>query len=52
TRSTETTNGLAAIQAQINNLGREIKKVNEKFYAPQNLEAAALYPPPWKGPPN
>ncbi|GKA79279.1 hypothetical protein Tco_0785875 [Tanacetum coccineum] len=30
-RSTETSNGLAAIQAQLNNLGREIKKVNEKF---------------------
>ncbi|GJZ53910.1 hypothetical protein Tco_0608795 [Tanacetum coccineum] len=29
-RSTETSNGLAAIQAQLNNLGREIKKVNEK----------------------
>ncbi|GKE60592.1 putative reverse transcriptase domain-containing protein [Tanacetum coccineum] len=29
-RSTETFNGLAAIQAQLNNLGREIKKVNEK----------------------
>ncbi|GKA83985.1 hypothetical protein Tco_0805580 [Tanacetum coccineum] len=30
TRSTETSDGLAAIQAQLNNLGREIKKVNEK----------------------
>ncbi|GJY87983.1 hypothetical protein Tco_0502611 [Tanacetum coccineum] len=30
-RSTETSDGLAAIQAQLNNLGREIKKVNEKF---------------------
>ncbi|GJU87828.1 hypothetical protein Tco_1295374 [Tanacetum coccineum] len=28
--STETSDGLAAIQAQLNNLGREIKKVNEK----------------------
>ncbi|GJX83143.1 hypothetical protein Tco_0332624, partial [Tanacetum coccineum] len=28
-RSTETSDGLAAIQAQLNNLGREIKKVNE-----------------------
>ncbi|GJY63988.1 hypothetical protein Tco_0465448 [Tanacetum coccineum] len=28
---TETYDGLAAIQAQLNNLGREIKKVNEKF---------------------
>ncbi|GJS56755.1 hypothetical protein Tco_0651539 [Tanacetum coccineum] len=33
TRSTETSDGLAAIQAQLNNLGREIKKVNEKVYA-------------------
>ncbi|GKD41389.1 hypothetical protein Tco_1261596 [Tanacetum coccineum] len=33
--STETSDGLAAIQAQLNNLGREIKKVNEKFYAAQ-----------------
>ncbi|GJX54826.1 hypothetical protein Tco_0283195 [Tanacetum coccineum] len=30
TRSTETSEGLAAIQAQLNNLRREIKKVNEK----------------------
>ncbi|GKB06169.1 hypothetical protein Tco_0834402 [Tanacetum coccineum] len=29
-RSTKTSDGLAAIQAQLNNLGREIKKVNEK----------------------
>ncbi|GJY54239.1 hypothetical protein Tco_0445903 [Tanacetum coccineum] len=35
TRSTETSNGLAAIQAQLNNLGREIKKVNKKVYAAQ-----------------
>ncbi|GJY37961.1 homeodomain-like protein [Tanacetum coccineum] len=34
-RSTETSNGLAAIQAQFKNLGREIKKVNEKVYAAQ-----------------
>ncbi|GJY04530.1 hypothetical protein Tco_0370470 [Tanacetum coccineum] len=34
-RSTENSNGLAAIQAQLNNLGREIKKVNEKVYAAQ-----------------
>ncbi|GJZ87334.1 hypothetical protein Tco_0658944 [Tanacetum coccineum] len=33
--SNETSNGLAAIQAQLNNLGREIKKVNEKVYAAQ-----------------
>ncbi|GJY48818.1 DNA-directed DNA polymerase [Tanacetum coccineum] len=35
TRSTETYDGLAAIQAQLNNLGREIKKVNEKVFAAQ-----------------
>ncbi|GKC55566.1 hypothetical protein Tco_1078311 [Tanacetum coccineum] len=35
TRSTETSDGLAAIQAQLNNLGLEIKKVNEKVYAAQ-----------------
>ncbi|GJZ86215.1 hypothetical protein Tco_0657825 [Tanacetum coccineum] len=35
TRSTETSNGLSAIQAQLNNLGREIKKVNEKVYTAQ-----------------
>ncbi|GKC85889.1 hypothetical protein Tco_1141606 [Tanacetum coccineum] len=35
TRSTETSNGLAAIQAQLNNLGREIKKINEKVCAAQ-----------------
>ncbi|GJV81792.1 reverse transcriptase domain-containing protein [Tanacetum coccineum] len=34
-RSTETSDGLEAIQAQLNNLGREIKKVNEKVYAAQ-----------------
>ncbi|GKA11785.1 hypothetical protein Tco_0691331 [Tanacetum coccineum] len=34
-KSTETSDGLAAIQAQLNNLGREIKKVNEKVYATQ-----------------
>ncbi|GJT15752.1 gag-pol polyprotein [Tanacetum coccineum] len=33
--STETSDGLAAIQAQLNNLRREIKKVNEKVYAAQ-----------------
>nr|GEW58138.1 hypothetical protein [Tanacetum cinerariifolium] len=33
--STETSDELAAIQAQLNNLGREIKKVNEKVYAIQ-----------------
>ncbi|GJV92499.1 zf-CCHC domain-containing protein [Tanacetum coccineum] len=35
TRSTETFDRLAAIQAQLNSLGREIKKVNEKVYAAQ-----------------
>ncbi|GJZ94872.1 NUDIX hydrolase 6-like protein [Tanacetum coccineum] len=34
-RSTKTFDGLATIQAQLNNLGREIKKVNEKVYAAQ-----------------
>ncbi|GJW69075.1 hypothetical protein Tco_0123499 [Tanacetum coccineum] len=34
-RGTETFDGLAAIQAQLNNLGREIKKVNKKVYAAQ-----------------
>ncbi|GKE30449.1 hypothetical protein Tco_1445833 [Tanacetum coccineum] len=38
TRSTKTSDGLAAIQAQLNNLGREIKKVNEKFYAQVGYE--------------
>ncbi|GJU09573.1 reverse transcriptase domain-containing protein [Tanacetum coccineum] len=35
TKSTETSDRLAAIQAQLNNLRREIKKVNEKVYAAQ-----------------
>ncbi|GJV03225.1 hypothetical protein Tco_1336794 [Tanacetum coccineum] len=34
-KGTETSDGLAAIQAQLNNLRREIKKVNEKVYAAQ-----------------
>ncbi|GJX32302.1 hypothetical protein Tco_0242157 [Tanacetum coccineum] len=34
-RGTETSDGLSAIQAQLNNPGREIKKVNEKVYATQ-----------------
>ncbi|GJV95549.1 hypothetical protein Tco_1547126 [Tanacetum coccineum] len=34
-RSTETSDGLAGIQAQLNNLEREIKKANEKVYAAQ-----------------
>ncbi|GKD56182.1 hypothetical protein Tco_1289569 [Tanacetum coccineum] len=33
---TKTSDGLASIQAQLNNLGREIKKVNEKVYAAQD----------------
>ncbi|GJT45268.1 DNA-directed DNA polymerase [Tanacetum coccineum] len=35
TRSTKTSDGLVAIQTQLNNYGREIKKVYEKFYAAQ-----------------
>ncbi|GKC76411.1 hypothetical protein Tco_1127185 [Tanacetum coccineum] len=35
TRSTEIFDGLAAFLAQLNNLGREIKKVNEKVYTAQ-----------------
>ncbi|GJU33946.1 hypothetical protein Tco_1182300 [Tanacetum coccineum] len=35
TRSTYTSDGLASIQAQLNNLGREIKKVNERVYVVQ-----------------
>ncbi|GKE19124.1 hypothetical protein Tco_1426701 [Tanacetum coccineum] len=43
TRNTKTSDGLAAIQAQLNNLGREIKKVNENFYAAQGgYKATAL----------
>ncbi|GKB18035.1 mitochondrial proton/calcium exchanger protein-like protein isoform X1, partial [Tanacetum coccineum] len=34
-RSTETSDEMAPIQAQLNNLGREIKKVNKKVYASQ-----------------
>ncbi|GJS41007.1 hypothetical protein Tco_0566050 [Tanacetum coccineum] len=34
-RSTKTSDGLASIHAQLNNLGREIKKVNEKVYVAQ-----------------
>ncbi|GJS31940.1 mitochondrial proton/calcium exchanger protein-like protein isoform X1 [Tanacetum coccineum] len=40
-RSTKTSNGLAAIQAQLSNIGREIKKVNEKVYVAQGYRAAA-----------
>ncbi|GJS97067.1 integrase, catalytic region, zinc finger, CCHC-type containing protein [Tanacetum coccineum] len=35
TRSAKTSDRLVAIQAQLNNLGREIKKVNAKVYAAQ-----------------
>nr|GEU55982.1 hypothetical protein [Tanacetum cinerariifolium] len=35
TRTTKTSDGLATILAQLNNLGREIKKVNEKVYVAQ-----------------
>ncbi|GKB12509.1 hypothetical protein Tco_0846432 [Tanacetum coccineum] len=35
TKSTKSSDGLAAIQAQLNSLGREIKKVNENVYAAQ-----------------
>ncbi|GJX81797.1 hypothetical protein Tco_0331278 [Tanacetum coccineum] len=31
-RSSDTSDGLATIQSQLNNLGREIKKVNKKVY--------------------
>ncbi|GJX58696.1 hypothetical protein Tco_0290086 [Tanacetum coccineum] len=34
-RSNDTFDGLATIQTQLNNLGREIKKVNENVYAAQ-----------------
>ncbi|GJZ57454.1 hypothetical protein Tco_0612948 [Tanacetum coccineum] len=34
-RSTKTSDGLAAMQAQLNSLGREIKKVKEKVYVAQ-----------------
>nr|GEU83620.1 hypothetical protein [Tanacetum cinerariifolium] len=41
-RSTETSNGLATTQAQLNNLGKEIKKVNEKVYATQTRRNSNL----------
>nr|GEV60660.1 hypothetical protein [Tanacetum cinerariifolium] len=37
-RSTESSDRLATIQAQLNNLGREIKKVNEKVYVAQDKD--------------
>ncbi|GJZ77030.1 hypothetical protein Tco_0641702 [Tanacetum coccineum] len=48
TRSTKTSDGLAVIQAQLNNLGREIKKVNEKVYAAQSSKARILSTQQWK----
>nr|GEW18932.1 putative reverse transcriptase domain-containing protein [Tanacetum cinerariifolium] len=39
-KSTKTSDELAAIQAQLNNLKREIKKVNEKVYAAQKRDTA------------
>ncbi|GJU11329.1 putative reverse transcriptase domain-containing protein [Tanacetum coccineum] len=44
-KSTETSDELAAIQAQLNNLGREIKKVNEKVYVAQCEEKKGSYGP-------
>ncbi|GJX30032.1 hypothetical protein Tco_0238111 [Tanacetum coccineum] len=44
-RSTETSDGLATIQAQLNNLGREIKKVNKKVYVVQ-VDANMQWTPP------
>ncbi|GJV78365.1 homeodomain-like protein [Tanacetum coccineum] len=45
TRSTETFDGLAAIQAQMNNLGRQIKKVNERVVPfPQGGRYRAVAP--------
>ncbi|GJR87264.1 putative reverse transcriptase domain-containing protein [Tanacetum coccineum] len=41
-RSTETSDGLTVIQAQLNNLGRDIKKVNEKIYAAQEGDIEQL----------
>ncbi|GJZ74468.1 retrovirus-related pol polyprotein from transposon TNT 1-94, partial [Tanacetum coccineum] len=43
TRSAKTSDGLAAIQAQLNNLGREIKKVNEKRYQEGKTLEEAYY---------
>nr|GEU79746.1 hypothetical protein [Tanacetum cinerariifolium] len=42
TRSTKTSDGLAGMQAQLNNLRREIKKVNEKVYAAQERGFGSL----------
>ncbi|GJZ11745.1 retrovirus-related pol polyprotein from transposon TNT 1-94 [Tanacetum coccineum] len=43
TRSTDTYDGLAAIQAQLNNIGREIKKVNERVYDAQHTTLEEAY---------
>ncbi|GJZ55547.1 hypothetical protein Tco_0610740, partial [Tanacetum coccineum] len=43
---TEPSDGLAAIQAQLNNIGREIKKVNEKVYVAQ-VGCELCKGPPW-----
>ncbi|GJY76178.1 reverse transcriptase domain-containing protein [Tanacetum coccineum] len=40
--STETSDGLAAIQAQLNSLGRKIKKVNEKVYTTQEAHEVKI----------
>ncbi|GKA30249.1 putative reverse transcriptase domain-containing protein [Tanacetum coccineum] len=41
-RSTETSDGLATIQAQLNNLGREIKNVNEKVCQGASIKALEI----------
>ncbi|GJV76479.1 hypothetical protein Tco_1508063 [Tanacetum coccineum] len=41
-RSTKTSDGLVALQEQLNNLGREIKKVNENVYATQERGFGSL----------
>ncbi|GJS78228.1 hypothetical protein Tco_0728109 [Tanacetum coccineum] len=45
-RSSDTSDGLVAIQAQLNNLDREIKKVNEKVYAAQHTTLNLEYRSP------
>nr|GEY99476.1 hypothetical protein [Tanacetum cinerariifolium] len=44
TKSIKTYDELDAIQAQLNNLGREIKKVNKKVYAAQILDSKGAIP--------
>nr|GEY05396.1 hypothetical protein [Tanacetum cinerariifolium] len=41
-RSTDTSDGLPVIQAQVNNLGREIKKLNGRVYAAQQTMEESL----------